>query len=367
LYFENSTAFSLLKHWAAATALWRTPIRVCFGAALGSFLFVAAVLAAQALLNYDNTRLAGGIATGVAVAAAALTALCRAGLFCTFERGQRDGGRFRLAMILPSVPVAMFGVSLSLCATVPWVFLAWAVILVEEIVLLYLVFRKGESRRIPVAFPRGAPAAELDAPKKELPSEPPPEPPADRQRDADRRGEPTAGETDERPLTDAVVPAAVRHETALPDFEHYLAALDAQPRPANVDRTLTRFRTPDGGEAILGWIRGRFVSQQRTLTLHVEFCPPFPVAPSIQVRQVEGRSSLDIQDRCQPFGVRIDARRAGATGAPDDVLIVLMADCAGRPENDSGDAWIGPDRGESPFSDDFPRKGPFARRHFLIK
>ena len=76
-----------------------------------------------------------------------------------------------------------------------------------------------------------------------------------------------------------------------------------------------------GGEVIQGGLRVDFAEGQRDATVHLSFCPPFPVVPNVTTEDLDG-ADLEIRvAACFPFGARLSIRRKDASkkvgAAPD--------------------------------------------------
>ncbi|MBM4004863.1 MAG: hypothetical protein FJ295_16510 [Planctomycetes bacterium] len=81
----------------------------------------------------------------------------------------------------------------------------------------------------------------------------------------------------------------------------------------------------NNGETIRATLRGRFLDRDRSLQLHLGFCPPLADVPHVEVRQLSG-PPVQIQiGQCQRFGVRLDLRRDRPEPNPCDVSLLLLA------------------------------------------
>ena len=92
-----------------------------------------------------------------------------------------------------------------------------------------------------------------------------------------------------------------------------------------ITQQLTRSRAADGAEQLAGWLRIRFAASQRTGSIHVAFCPPFPVAPELEVAQIDGPDVRIKTAQRQPYGVRLDLKLAAAAEEPAAVLLQFSA------------------------------------------
>ncbi|MEN6449978.1 MAG: hypothetical protein ABFC96_05775 [Thermoguttaceae bacterium] len=103
-----------------------------------------------------------------------------------------------------------------------------------------------------------------------------------------------------------------------------LADDDAVP-PENVIQQLTRSRADDGAEQIAGWLRARFAPGQRTVSIHVAFCPPLESVPEVEVEQVDGPEARIKAAQSLPYGVRLDLKLVAAIDEPASVLLQFSA------------------------------------------
>lgn len=95
--------------------------------------------------------------------------------------------------------------------------------------------------------------------------------------------------------------------------------------PGDVLQQLTRCQDEQGGENIRGLLRARFAPGQRSLSLHVAFCPPLETVPECTLSQRQGPAVQVDAGQVMPYGVRIDLRRPKQNLASEDVLIELYA------------------------------------------
>ena len=91
--------------------------------------------------------------------------------------------------------------------------------------------------------------------------------------------------------------------------------------PPNVSQQLTRAIGDDGCEVLYGLLRGHFAPGQRSLRLHVSFCPQFDTVPEVSVDKIEGPELTIRVGQVLPYGAQTgpateDAkRRTGGRGA----------------------------------------------------
>ena len=95
--------------------------------------------------------------------------------------------------------------------------------------------------------------------------------------------------------------------------------------PENVTQQLTRSSASDGRDTIHALVRGRFAPGQRSLSLHVAFCPPLAATPHVQVRQLQGATVQVKVAQVMPYGTRIDVRLGSFSQQSENVLIELHA------------------------------------------
>ena len=94
--------------------------------------------------------------------------------------------------------------------------------------------------------------------------------------------------------------------------------------PANVSQQLTRAVGDDGCEILYGLLRGHFAPGQRSLRLHVSFCPPFETVPQVSVDKVEGPELTVRVGQVLPYGARLDLRLKTLDAEPLDVVLELF-------------------------------------------
>jgi len=107
--------------------------------------------------------------------------------------------------------------------------------------------------------------------------------------------------------------------------------------PAGVLQQMVRKRDSHGVECVSGWTRGRFAAGERTLNLHIAFCPPLEGRPHVDVHQVAGPLASVKLGQIESFGIRFEVRLSAAARpfrdapanniAVDDVVIAFDACC----------------------------------------
>ncbi len=95
--------------------------------------------------------------------------------------------------------------------------------------------------------------------------------------------------------------------------------------PSTVLQQLTRSRAANGGEQIAGWLRMPFSAGQRTASVHVAFCPPFPRIPELAVQQLEGPTARIKTAQLLPHGARLDLKLSAVAEESDSVLLKFSA------------------------------------------
>jgi hypothetical protein len=115
---------------------------------------------------------------------------------------------------------------------------------------------------------------------------------------------------------------AEQEETPLEDFEESQVEARIAPAEAGVTRTvqqsssdmrLERIRDDHGGEMVEGTIQVFFEVGQKRAHLHGPFSPPLAGLPEVECEPAsDDQVRLKVAVR-QPYGVRIEARRAEAS------------------------------------------------------
>ncbi len=84
-------------------------------------------------------------------------------------------------------------------------------------------------------------------------------------------------------------------------------------------------RSAEGCAIAEGWLRANFVAGQRTAIVHVAFCPPFNLAPRVEVEPVDG-PSCDIRSTLVlPWGVRWEVRLLEPAAEAASVVVEFFA------------------------------------------
>lgn len=94
---------------------------------------------------------------------------------------------------------------------------------------------------------------------------------------------------------------------------------------SELTQQMNRGVLPSGAEFVRGRIRGRFSGNDRSLQLHVGFCPPLSRIPEVAVEQIDGPTVQVQVGHCQVYGVRVDLRLTTADRSADDVWLEILA------------------------------------------
>jgi hypothetical protein len=104
-----------------------------------------------------------------------------------------------------------------------------------------------------------------------------------------------------------------------------VAVADIEYLPESVTQQVTRSCDDAGRDSIHALLRGAFAPGQRSLSLHVAFCPPMEVVPQIDAEQLEGAAVIIKTPQVMPYGARIDLRLEHFSQRSESVLIRLHA------------------------------------------
>jgi hypothetical protein len=94
---------------------------------------------------------------------------------------------------------------------------------------------------------------------------------------------------------------------------------------ADVVQQQIRSRAADGTEVLCGWLRVPLAAGQRSASVHVAFCPPFPRTPEVAVQQREGPAARIKAVQLLPHGARFDVRLAQPGESAGSVLLEFSA------------------------------------------
>ncbi len=205
-----------------------------------------------------------------------------------------------LVWTLPALALLAFAFTLSLPYTPVWSLgLFWAILTVEEGVSLWLVWRGIDTEE---------PAAEEDD-DLSLEEIGPPEMTAEltavpQIRRSSQPGWSSVGDRD------------VRFDSPQQPSPHFV--------PPNVSQQLTRASEEDGSDVLYGQLRGHFAPGQRSLRLHVSFCPPFEAVPVVTVEKLEGPEVSVKPAQVLAYGVRLDLRLKTLSVDAQDVILEIF-------------------------------------------
>jgi hypothetical protein len=102
-------------------------------------------------------------------------------------------------------------------------------------------------------------------------------------------------------------------------------AVESASTANQVVQQLTRSRAADGCEAIHGSLVAEFAAGERTVVLHVAFCPPFERLPTIEAEAVDGPACDVKAAQILHQGARLEARLSRASTAAELVTIEFAA------------------------------------------
>ena len=109
-----------------------------------------------------------------------------------------------------------------------------------------------------------------------------------------------AAETPLKNLSFHPAHCAPREPCAREIVKPFFASAETIP-PEEVTQQFTRSTAADGAEDLAGWLRVQFAASQRTLSVHLAFCPPFPHTPELSVEQIDGPAVRIKPRRCYPI------------------------------------------------------------------
>jgi hypothetical protein len=87
-----------------------------------------------------------------------------------------------------------------------------------------------------------------------------------------------------------------------------------------------RSRAADGTEVLRGWLRVPLAAGQRSASVHVAFCPPFPRTPRVEVEQREGPAARIKSVQSLPHGARFDLKLAQPSETAGFLLLEFSAE-----------------------------------------
>ncbi len=100
------------------------------------------------------------------------------------------------------------------------------------------------------------------------------------------------------------------------------------PAPANdVVQRLIRTCSAVGIERIEGWLKATAQPGERTLNLHVAFCPPFERVPQFTAIQSSGPPARVRPVQLLPYGVRLELKLNEPSGEKTAIVVEFSAEC----------------------------------------
>ena len=99
--------------------------------------------------------------------------------------------------------------------------------------------------------------------------------------------------------------------------------LEIEPEPdENAFFRLIRSQNPDRLET---WIKVHFATEEKTVNVHIPFCPTFDVIPKIESYQLDG-NEVDLEvSQLTPLGARLDVKRPVTRKGEETVQICAFA------------------------------------------
>ena len=88
---------------------------------------------------------------------------------------------------------------------------------------------------------------------------------------------------------------------------------------------LTRYRQADGTQTIHGTLLAEFASGDRSTTLHVAFCPPFDLLPTVEAEAVDDSPASVNVTQLLHNGVQLEVRLPAPAAVPQSTTIELFA------------------------------------------
>lgn len=103
------------------------------------------------------------------------------------------------------------------------------------------------------------------------------------------------------------------------------AELESVPYPADQIQELIRTRMGTDLECIHGWTRGYFAAGERSIYLHLAFCPPLASLPEVECNQASGPPATIKVAQAEPFGLRLEVRLDKTPAEPSEVVVEFQA------------------------------------------
>ena len=105
---------------------------------------------------------------------------------------------------------------------------------------------------------------------------------------------------------------------------------DDREHDEHIVQQLTRVRDAELGEMVYGTLRADFEPNQRSVSLHVAFCPPFAMTPQMDIEQTDGPEARLKLAQVLPYGARVDVRLREASDQLQSVVVELCVREVGR-------------------------------------
>jgi hypothetical protein len=99
----------------------------------------------------------------------------------------------------------------------------------------------------------------------------------------------------------------------------------AAPHESTVLQNLSRSRTTSGEEIIEGTVLAEFAPDERTIALHIAFCPPFERLPHVEAEVLDDTEANVKVAQVLHNGTRLEIRRTAPHNTPLAISIALFA------------------------------------------
>lgn len=96
-------------------------------------------------------------------------------------------------------------------------------------------------------------------------------------------------------------------------------------RDENTVMQLIRKKTPEGADHLEAFLRADFQANEKTIPVHLGFCPVFLQSPELEVHQLEGEE-VDVKIvQLSPLGLRLDLKRPSSRTRAETVRLCVFA------------------------------------------
>jgi hypothetical protein len=119
----------------------------------------------------------------------------------------------------------------------------------------------------------------------------------------------------------AVVAAPDELPASRPGIERDSPLADTTLADPAMLQQFVRRRDETGVESISGYLRANFAPAERTINLHVPFCPPLEVVPGCEAEAIDGPPARVKVAQVLPQGARLEVRLDEAAASPQQVVI----------------------------------------------